>query len=240
MHHEGVRSFGVVLLPGLLLAACAAPPIAAPSAEPSPTRSATVAASASPSSTPTPAATTPATSAVVCGTISEFIGDNSQTNGSFVLNSPGRTPLKITIPAGRLGGVAANYVCIGVLAGIPSPLFDGFFPGGAPGFIDPGTFPATRAVPAPTGFVIPQACAYVVPPVVGAAQTEWKVDCAATNNNARGTLGAALTQQGWASCGSGLASAQWRKNDVMLTVSESSLAPGDYPRLAQSRVTPPC
>jgi hypothetical protein len=88
--------------------------------------------------------------------------------------------------------------------------------------------------------VIPQACAYVVPPVVGAVQTDWKVDCGAANNNARGTLGAALTQQGWTSCGSGLASAQWRKNDVMLTVVESSLAVGDYPRLTQSRVAPPC
>jgi hypothetical protein len=88
--------------------------------------------------------------------------------------------------------------------------------------------------------VVPQACAYVVPPVVGTVQTEWKIDCAANNNNARGTLGVALAQQGWTSCGGGLASAQWRRNDVMLTVSESSLAPGDYPRLSQSRVLSPC
>jgi hypothetical protein len=80
----------------------------------------------------------------------------------------------------------------------------------------------------------------VVAPVVGTVQTEWKIDCGAANNNARGVLGAALTRQGWTSCGSGLASAQWRKTDVMLTVSESSLAPGDYPRLTQSLVISPC
>jgi hypothetical protein len=196
----------------------------------------------SPSPTPAPTASAATTVAIVCGIISDFVGDNSQTNGSFVLSSPGRAPLKITIPAGRLGGSASGYVCIGVLAGVPYPLLDGFVPGGVRElFIDPGTFPATTAVPAPTGFVIPQECAYVVPPAVGVVQTEWKVDCgAANNNNARGTLGGALTQQGWTACASGLASAQWRKNDVMLSVAESSLAPGDYPRLAQSRVTAPC
>ena len=122
-----------------------------------------------------------------------------------------------------------------------SPLFDGFAPTG-PAFVAPGTFPATAASPAPTGFVLPQACAFVVPPVVGADQTEWKVDCgAANNNNARGILGPALTQQGWTSCGSGLATEQWRKNDLMLGVSEPSLAAGDYPRLTQvARVTSPC
>jgi hypothetical protein len=169
------------------------------------------------------------------------VGDNAQADGSFVLNSAGRAPLKITLPTGRLGGgVASGYVCIEVLAGVSHPLFDGFFPGGTRGYVESGTFPATIASPAPTGFVVPQACAYVVPPVVGTVQTEWKIDCGAANNNARGILGAALTRQGWTSCGSGLASAQWRKADVMLTVSESSLAPGDYPRLSQSRVLSPC
>ena len=123
---------------------------------------------------------------------------------------------------------------------VPADVFDGFFPGGTRGYVASGTFPATIASPAPTGFVVPQECAYVVAPVVGTVQTEWKIDCGAANNNARGVLGAALTRQGWTSCGSGLASAQWRKTDVMLTVSESSLAPGDYPRLSQSRVLSPC
>jgi hypothetical protein len=234
-----MRSLCVVALLGALVAACTAAPVVTPS----PTPSATVVATATSSPTLTPAATRPTTVAVVCGTISDFVGDNSQTNGSFVLNSPGRTPLKITIPAGRLGGSASGYVCIGVLAGVPYPLHDGFVPGGVRGlFIDPGTFPATTASPSPTGFVLPQACAYVVPPVVGADQTDWKVDCgAANNNNARGILGPALAQQGWTSCGAVTATEHWRKSDVMLAVIESSLAPGDYPRLTQAaRVTSPC
>jgi hypothetical protein len=125
---------------------------------------------------------------------------------------------------------------------VPYPHFDGFIPGGARGFIDSATFPATAASPTPTSFVLPQACAFVVPPVVTADQTDWKVDCGAANNsNARGTLGPALAQQGWSACGGGLASASWRKSDVMLTVAESSLAPGDYPRLTQlAGVISPC
>ena len=161
--------------------------------------------------------------------------------GSFTLNSPGRAPIKITIPAGTLGGSASGYVCVAVLAGSPYPLYAGFFPPGTQGFVASGTVPATVAFPAPTGFVLPQACAYLVPPAVGADQTDWKVDCGSANNNARGTLGPALTEQGWISCGSGLAAAQWRKNDVMLAVAESSLAPGDYPRISQfARVVSPC
>jgi hypothetical protein len=174
--------------------------------------------------------------------MSDFVGDNAQTNGSLVLNSPGRAPLRITIPAGRLGGSASGYVCIGVLAGVPYPLFDGFFTSGTPGFVDSGALPATTALPAPTGFVVPQSCAYVVPPAVGIAQTDWKVDCgAANNNNARGALGPSLAAQGWTSCGAGLASERWQKNDLLVTVSESSLAAGDYPRFSQrTRGVSPC
>lgn len=177
----------------------------------------------------------------MCGTISDFVGDNGQTSGSFILNSPGRAPLKITIPAGRLGGSAAGYACVGVLAGSPYPLFDGFFPYGTAGFVASGTVPATTALPAPTGFVLPQACAFVVPPVVGADQTDWTIECGPKNNDARGALEPALAQQGWTSCGAGLAEARWRKNDVILAVVESSLVPGDRPRLTQrARAASPC
>jgi hypothetical protein len=176
--------------------------------------------------------------------MSDFVADGAQ-NGSLVLNSPGRDPLKLTIPAGRLGGGgvgAGSYACVGVLAGVPYPLFDGFATSGTLGFVERGVVPATAASPAPTGFVLPAACAFVAAPVVSADQTDWMIDCgAANNNNARGTFGPALAQQGWTSCGAGLAAAQWRKNDVMLSVSESSLAPGDYPRLTQfARVIAPC
>jgi len=218
----------------VLIAACTAAPVSTAS----PTPVATVAAISSPSPTPT---ATRLTFASVCGTITDFVSDSAQTNGSLVLNSPGRAPLRITIPAGRLGGgLAAGYGCIGVLAGVPYPLFDGFAPTG-PAFVASGTFPATAASPAPTGFVLPQSCAFVAPPAVSTDQTDWKVDCGAANNNARAALGPALMQQGWTSCGAGLASAQWRKNDVTLAVAESSLAPGDYPRLTQfSRVVSTC
>jgi hypothetical protein len=197
----------------------------------------------SPSTTPTTAATRRTTFAAVCGTISDWIGDTAQSSGSFVLDSAGRAPIPVTIPVGRLGGgAAANYVCVEVLAGSPYPLFDGFFPANTPGFVASGTFPATVASPAPTGFVIPQACAYVAPPAISTDRTDWMIDCGAANNgNARGTIGAALEQQGWTSCGLGLASAAWRKNGVMVAVTESSLAPGDYPRLTQfTRLLSPC
>lgn len=231
-----MRFLAVAFL-GVVVACCGAPVNT-----PSPTPSATIAATARQSATATPVATVRATFASVCGTVSDFVGDSSQTNGSFVVNSPGRAPLRITIPAGRLGGSASGYVCIGVLAGVPYPLFDGFFTSGTPGFVDSGVLPATTALPAPIGFELPQSCAYVVPPIVGIAQTDWKVDCgAANNNNARGTLGPALAVQGWTSCGAGLAAERWRKNDLMLLVSESSLAAGDYPRFSQpAGVVSPC
>jgi len=125
---------------------------------------------------------------------------------------------------------------------VPNPLFAGVFAAGTVGFVNQGTSPATVALPAPTGFVLPQVCAYVVTPSVGADQTDWLVDCGAANNNdARGTLGRALDDQGWFGCGVGLGSAQWRKNGVMIGVQESTLAPGAYPRLSQfARVLPPC
>jgi len=231
-----MRFLGFTLV-GVIVAACGAR-----INTPTPTSSATVVATATTSPTSTAAASARATFASICGTVSDFVGDNAQTNGSFVLNSPGRAPLRITIPAGRLGGSASGYVCIGVLAGVPYPLFDGFFTSGTVGFVNSGSVPATVALPAPTGFVLPQACAYVVPPVVGVAQTDWKIDCgAANNNNARGSLGPALAQQGWISCGAGLATEQWRKENLMLSVVESSLAAGDYPRFSQpTRVGSPC
>jgi len=47
-------------------------------------------------------------------------------------------------------------------------------------------------------------------------------------------------QQGWTSCGVGLGTKFAKKNGVMLGVQESTLAPGDYARLTQSRVVSPC
>jgi len=61
---------------------------------------------------------------------------------------------------------------------------------------------------------------------IGAQQ--WRFDCGEPNNtNARGTLNAPLTRDGWRMCGSGLAMAQWGKAGFMVTVSEGSGVPGE-------------
>jgi hypothetical protein len=243
------------LIPFALLAAsCAAPATVAssPTAVP-PIASATAAPTASvavPTAPPSlaPAPTTPIATADdwagACGRVTEFIGNTTTANGSFVLTSPGREPLKVTLTAAHStpGGAFGGYVCVGLEAGVPYPIFGGLGVPNTPGFINEGTYPATNAKPTPTGFVLPQACAFVATPVVGTDQTEWSIYCgAANNNNARGILGPALVQQGWALCASGLATAQWRKDNVMLGVVESSLAPGEYMRIHQfARVISPC
>lgn len=160
----------------------------------------------------------------------------------MTLAAPDREPLRLTIPAGRLGGAAAGYVCVEVLAGTPDPLFDGFFTANTWAFVEQGKTSATAALPSPNGFTLPAACAFVAAPVVTPDQTDWAITCgSAKDRDIRGTLAPSLTQQGWTSCASGLASAQWRKGSVMLGVSESSLAPGDHPRLTQfARLMPPC
>jgi photosystem II stability/assembly factor-like uncharacterized protein len=55
-----------------------------------------------------------------------------------------------------------------------------------------------------------------------------RFDCGEPNNtNARGTLNAPLTRQGWRMCASGLATAMWGKAELMVTVSEGSGIPGE-------------
>lgn len=191
--------------------------------------------------TPLPASQTFAS---ICGRITDFVGDGASTPGSFTLNSPGRDPIEITIPAGRLGGTAAGYACVSVLGGAPHPVFDGFEVASGSGalFVNEGVLPATAASPAPVDFVLPQGCAYVAPPVVTPAQNSWLIDCGATENrDARGTLRDALAAQGWTLCVAALAMAQWQKGSIRLGIAESSLAPGDYPRISQHMTaTPSC
>ncbi|HEX9496169.1 MAG TPA: hypothetical protein VGA38_10450 [Candidatus Limnocylindria bacterium] len=212
-----------------LTTACA-PPIA-PTPSPTATASAAVA-----TPTTSPLATSSATTwATICGTVGERV---YRADGeSVTLTSPGRSPLKVAFVAPRwTGGGMSGYVCIGVDQGVPDPLFAGFLPGGATvaGFVNEGTYPATMARPAPPGFVLPQACAFVRPPEIGADQTSWWVDCGAeANRSARGTLGTALGQQGWTSCGPAAATELFFKGTVRIVVVESSLAPGDYPRFSQ-------
>jgi hypothetical protein len=196
----------------------------------------------SPTSTPTQIAPPTARGfALACGTISRFVADSAQADGVIVLEAPGRDSLRLTIPAGRLGGGGASgYVCVQVQRGSPYPLFDGFVPGGISIFIQEGTVPATAASPAPSGFTLPQACVFAATPSVSPVQTDWLIECGPSKDrDARGTLAPELTRQGWTLCGSALAAAQWRKGNTALLISESSLAPGDYPRLTQPAVAPP-
>jgi len=232
----------------LFAASCATPAtsVSSPSAVP-PITSASAAPTASvavPSTAPTTPIATADDWAGACGRVTAFIGNTTTANGSFVLTSPGREPLKVTLTAAHStpGGAFGGYVCVGLEAGVPHPIFAGLGPPNTAGFINEGTYPATNAKPTPTGFVLPQACAFVATPVIGTDQTEWSIDCgAANNNNARGILGPALAQQGWTLCASGLATAQWRKDGVMLGVVESSLAPGEYMRVHQfARLISPC
>ena len=81
-----------------------------------------------------------------------------------------------------------------------------------------------RAGPsAPSGYVLPSDCS-----IVGAGRTDvnssatyWDVDCGAkANMNSRATLEPTLRQQGWTSCGFGLAHAEWWKNGVLTGVAE--------------------
>ena len=185
----------------------------------------------------------PATFAAVCGRASDRVARTASTSATFLLNSPGRSPLKIAstgnAPIDMV--IPGGYACLLLEAGVPFPIFGALIGSYLEGFVSEGTLPATSAKPAPTGFVLPQVCAFVAPPVVGTDTTVWAVDCGAqANRDARGTLGPALTQQGWTSCSVGLGTASAKKNGVMLSVQESTLAPGDYPRLTQSRLFSPC
>jgi len=175
--------------------------------------------------------------ALACGTVSDLVRTTATANGSLVLNAPGRAPLPITLTPARWNPEAsvAGYVCATVDAGIPRSIFAGLsVPGNAEVYVEAGMYPATRAKPSPTGFVVPQTCAFIRPPELGADQTSWWVDCGAQlNNNARGTIGAALMQQGWTACGPATATETYYAGAMRIVVVESSLAPGDYPRFTE-------
>ena len=238
-----MRRLTVVLSTLVVLTAACSGPRADVSPSAGPTRPVSAAA-------PTAAATfsVPATFAAVCGTMSDGV-QITRATATFVLNSPGRPPLKIAsngpgpidamVPS---GSAQSSYACLLLDAGVPLPIFAGLIGPQMPGYLAAGTVPSTSARPSPTGFVLPQGCAFVAPPVVGTDSTVWSVDCGAqANHDARGTLGPALTQQGWISCAIGLGSMYVKKNDVMLGVTESSLAPGEYPGLTQFvRLISPC
>lgn len=233
----------MVVLSALLVltVACSGPPPDV-SASLQPTRPASAIATAAAT------VSVPARFAGVCGTMSDGV-QISRGRATFTLNAPGRAPLKITstdpapIDAMVPTGIAqSGYVCLLLDAGVPLPTFAGLIGPGMPGYVVQGTVPATSTNPSPTGFALPQACAFVAPPTVGTDTTVWLVDCGTqANHDARGMLGPAFAQQGWTSCAIGLGSMWVKRNGVMLGVTESTLAPGDYPRLTQpARLISPC
>ena len=221
-----LKGFAVVIALAIAAQSCAPAASTGPIQTVQPTAVATAAATF----------TVPATFAAVCGTASDRVPRTASTNATFVLNSPGRPPLKLTSTGDAPIDVVipGGYVCLLLEAGVPFPIFGGLTGPYLDGFVLEGTLPATSAKPAPTGFVLPQACAFVAPPVVGTDLTAWAVDCGAqANRDARGTLAPALIQQGWTSCGAVTATATWAKGTTRLLIAESSLSPGDYPKLTQ-------
>jgi hypothetical protein len=140
-----------------------------------------------PVSTAAPTFSVPATFAAVCGTASDPVAKTSSTNATFLLDSPGRTPLKIasTGNAPIDAGIPAGYACLLIDNGVPSPILVGFLGPYMEGFVSQGTVPATSAKPAPTGFALPQACAFVAPPVVGTDTTVWAVDLLSRSKGGR-------------------------------------------------------
>jgi hypothetical protein len=85
----------------------------------------------------------------------------------------------------------------------------------------PSALATTAAASAgPLAFALPQDCRVVNSSRVGQID-DWLIDCGSSRNrSARDTIGAALTQQGWLSCGFGLASAAWTKGATRVGVSE--------------------
>lgn len=94
----------------------------------------------------------------------------------------------------------------------------------------------------PLEFTIVRPCAIVGAPVVNDTGTVWQISCGTERDrNARGSIGGALESQGWTRCGVAAATGIWTKDGIVSVVTESSLAPGDHPRLAQyPRLASPC
>ncbi|MDP9319507.1 MAG: hypothetical protein M3P16_00245 [Chloroflexota bacterium] len=95
--------------------------------------------------------------------------------------------------------------------------------------------PEARPALRPTGFLLPSSCAYLNAGTPSGERTLWGVDCGvAGRHDARGLLGAALTAQGWVSCGPALANGTWLKDQWALTVGEPSGEPLSYIGLTES------
>jgi len=186
---------------------------------------------------PTPLATTGAPSGtdVFCGVLSA----NSITSGQG--SGPGTYELRpaTSVRTGaisweRFGGWTTGrpplgtYVCALIAQGAPIGGFQTEVRPNETGYI-------TSIVP--NGFVLPPQCRYVGMPSAEDGDRPavvWRFDCGASGNrDARGSLLAAFTQQGWSPCAPAVAPGTWRKDTSRLTVTEASGAPGDLPTLTQ-------
>ena len=92
---------------------------------------------------------------------------------------------------------------------------------------------STTPMPTPIAFSLPTTCSVASVVVTGPAY-DWRLDCGSdANMHPRITMQSILSTQGWRSCGEGLATAIWQKNDVVTVVSETSGTSGDLIRVGQ-------
>jgi hypothetical protein len=205
------------------------------------------------STTPAPSATSPTTAiAVSCGQVRRRVSD-----GARMLLTLG------------VGGTTTTYNLEYQFASVrPAPDVGSGTPGSQPPFVlvygrevppDSGSpeavslrdFTATQVADCPgaatvgpaafTGFLPPPSCSYVGGPSLAADHSDRFVDCGPTGNRAaRDTLASALIEQGWSLCGFGAAAATWAKGATSISIAESSLAPGDFPRLTQTARSVSC
>ncbi len=228
-HSIGMSMLPRTILSLLLLASCTAGPASTSTTSP-PTMPASAATTTAP-----PKTNDATTMDLFCGVLSENTITSGQGSGPNTFELRPATSVRTgTIGSARFGGWASpdrpalgTYVCVWLRQGAPMGGFRSRVRSGEPAYI---------AEILPNGLILPQGCAYVGIPTTDrdGVSVIWKVDCGATaNRDARGTLGPAFTQQGWTSCGSGLASEIWRQDTSRLTVSEGSGSPGEYPTLTQ-------
>jgi hypothetical protein len=176
----------------------------------------------------------PIHSDLFCGVMSENMIESGQGSGpnTFELR-PAVSERTGTIGSTRFAwgdpAPLGTYVCVWVEQAVPMGRFIAQVRPGEPGYIDEIL---------PTGFALPVGCAFVGMPTADpdGLVVSWRFDCGVdANRDARGTLTSAFQEQGWVSCGSGLANSVWRKDTALLTVSEGSGSPGEYPKLTQRR-----
>ena len=107
------------------------------------------------------------------------------------------------------------------------------------GLIDRGPDQPTRTLPAPArgrplDFFPQSPCGFATDTIREGGQLAWLLDCTPElDREARRTIGPMLERELWTPCGSGLASASWRRREVITTVVEGSGIAPNYIRIVQ-------